>query len=278
MSKASRGDPVLAEMDEGPAGDAVFKGHTDEEVREQLPEGLEALRSAYQEFWAETHPLTAAIDSRHENSAPIVEQDPAPLNESQEMRENRAPEFNLAFLKPRPPRTKDRINARPTRRTKVRIPRQRGIKTISRSGGRPAKQRFGLPEGFVPRLQRFGRGVLMEMNIYRLPNGLEFLPCLPTGPLGGRHLYGLLTAEQHLCGSRGSVYVRADGKIFDYSVVSENPLGDMFDTGYTIYDLERTGRYAPGKESKMAQAASRVKRPAKQKLQRKKSRRAAAAG
>lgn len=104
-----------------------------------------------------------------------------------------------------------------------------------------------MPEGFEPRLQRFGRGVLLERNIYSLPNGQELIPCLPTGPLGSRHLYALLTAEQHLCGSRGSIYARGDGRIFDYSVVSANPLGDMFDTGYTIYDLERTGRYAPKK-------------------------------
>ena len=37
----------------------------------------------------------------------------------------------------------------------------------------------------------------------------------------------------------------ATAEFFDYSADSANPLGDIFDTGYTIYDLERTGRYAP---------------------------------
>ena len=46
-------------------------------------------------------------------------------------------------------------------------------------------------------------------------------------------------------GKRGSVYIRTDGRILDYSVDKANPSGDLFDTGYTIYDLERTGRYAP---------------------------------
>ncbi len=108
------------------------------------------------------------------------------------------------------------------------------------------KQRFGLPENFVPRLQRFGRGVLLELNIYRLPDGQEFIPAHPNGTLGQRqHLYALLTTEQYLNGKRGSVYVRSDGRIFDYSADSINPATDFFDTGYTIYDLERTGHYAP---------------------------------
>jgi hypothetical protein len=108
------------------------------------------------------------------------------------------------------------------------------------------KQRFGLPEGFVPRLQRYGRSVLLELNIYRLPNGREFIPCHPSGTLGTRrHLYALLTSEQYSDGKRGSVYIRTDGRIFDYGVDTANHSGDLFDTGYTIYDLERTGRYAP---------------------------------
>jgi hypothetical protein len=58
-----------------------------------------------------------------------------------------------------------------------------------------------------------------------------------------RHLYSLITAQQHSEGKRGSVYVRGDGRIFDYSFDDPTSAGDMFDTGYTIYDLERTGRY-----------------------------------
>ena len=108
------------------------------------------------------------------------------------------------------------------------------------------KPRFGLPENFVPRLQRFGRGVLLELNIYRLPDGQEFIPAIPAGTLGQRrHLYALLTTEQYLQSKRGSVYVRSDGRIFDYSLDSINSATDFFDTGYTIYDLERTGHYAP---------------------------------
>jgi hypothetical protein len=69
-----------------------------------------------------------------------------------------------------------------------------------------------------------------------------------------------------LKGKRGSVYVRTDGRVFDYSVDSALPLGDIFDTGYTICDLERTGRYAP------------MPRRRKKKAQQTKVRRAAAAG
>jgi hypothetical protein len=108
------------------------------------------------------------------------------------------------------------------------------------------KPRFGLPEGFRPRPQGYVRSLLLEDNIYRLPDNKEFVPKKPVGPLGKpRHLYALLTVEQVEAGSRGSVYVHADGRIFDYSVDHRDPLRDMFDTGYTIHDLERTGRYGP---------------------------------
>ncbi len=116
------------------------------------------------------------------------------------------------------------------------------------------KPRFGLPEGFTPRLQQYGRSVLLEDNVYSLPSGQEFIPKYPTGTLGMlRHLYALLTVEQFEGGRRGSVYVRTDGKIFDYSVDHADLLRDMFDTGYTIYDLKRTGRYAPNARSKKRQ-------------------------
>ena len=108
------------------------------------------------------------------------------------------------------------------------------------------KPRFGLPEGFSPRPQGYVRSLLLEDNIYRLPDNKEFVPKKPVGPLGKpRHLYALLTVEQVEAGSLGSVYVHADGRIFDYSVDHRDPLRDMFDTGYTIHDLQRTGRYAP---------------------------------
>lgn len=107
---------------------------------------------------------------------------------------------------------------------------------------RQTKQRFGLPDGFVPRPQRYERTILLADNIYRLPNGAEFVPCQPVGPLGRlRHLYALLTTEQYHNGRRGSVYVRTDGRIFDYSQVDSDR--EFFDTGYTMQDLQRTGRY-----------------------------------
>ncbi len=116
------------------------------------------------------------------------------------------------------------------------------------------KPRFGLPEGFTPRLQQYGRSVLLEDNVYSLPSGQEFIPKYPTGTLGMlRHLYALLTVEQFEGGRRGSVYVRTDGKIFDYSVDYADLLRDMFDTGYTIHDLKRTGRYAPNARAKKRQ-------------------------
>ena len=107
------------------------------------------------------------------------------------------------------------------------------------------KPRFGLPDGFIPRFHRYGRLVLLEENIYALPDGKEFVPCSPTGTLAsGRHLYALLTVSQFERGGRGSVFIRLDGRIFDYSTVADDPEREIFDTGYTIQNLERTGRYA----------------------------------
>jgi len=121
-------------------------------------------------------------------------------------------------------------------------------------GLRKTKQRFGLPDDFTPRLQQYGRSVLLKDNIYRLPSGQEFIPEHPTGTLGKpRHLYALLTAEQFARARRGSVYVRTDGRIFDYSVDHADPKREMFDTGFTINDLERTGRYAPQPQTKKRQ-------------------------
>ena len=109
-----------------------------------------------------------------------------------------------------------------------------------------SKPRFGLPEGFVSRLNRYGRTVLFEDNVYRLPNGVEFIPQPPTGTLGSRnHRYALLTPEQYKKRERGSVYVRSDDRIFNYAFDHRAPEREMFDTGFTIQDLERTGQYAP---------------------------------
>lgn len=126
---------------------------------------------------------------------------------------------------------------------------------ISRT--RVAKPRFGLPEGFIPRFERRAEGVLLEDNIYRLPNGQELIPQKPSGKLGRlSHLYALLSAEQYQGEKRGSVYVRSDGRIFDYSFDHADPLREFFDTGYTIHHLERTGRYVTGRYSKIVRAGS----------------------
>src|SRR6266550_5244270 len=247
MSKASTGNHFLAEMTEGPEVDAVFESNATPKPIEGLPDGLENLLSAYQEFWEVTHHTAQALApiDQFENAEevePKVEQQNEPL----QMHRHRKNPSKPAVLKRR-------------RKTKPKI----------HSSGRGARQRFGLPEGFVPRMQRFGRGVLLELNVYRLPNGQEFIPSSPTGTLGSRHLYALLTGEQYLDGRAGSVYVRSDGRIFDYSLVSANPLGDMFDTGYTIYNLERTGRYAPSREklagSRQKQYAVKARRKKKSK-------------
>src|SRR6185503_1374743 len=132
-----------------------------------------------------------------------------------------------------------------------------------------AKHRFGLPAGFVSRLNRYGRTVLFEDNVYRLPNGLEFIPRPPSGALGSRnHDYALLTPEQYQEGKRGSVYVRTDGRIFDYAFDHSDTDRDLFDTGFTIHDLERTGRYAPELKSNLMSACKRRQAPKRKKKMR----------
>ena len=207
MSKSIIGDEFWAEMTEGQKLDAVFTGHaTLKQMSEGLLDGSEQLRQACREFLADTGPSFENL----------------PLNPEQQRNsdETAGTSQTAAFA-------------------------QRRTKTRTRNPAQAFKQRFGLPEGFVPRLQRYGRSVLLELNVYRLPNGQEFIPAHPRGTLGAqRHLYALLTERQYLDGKRGSVYIRNDGRIFDYSVDTANPSSDLFDTGYTIYDLERTGRYA----------------------------------
>jgi len=208
MSKSITGDQLWAEMTEGQKTEAVLTGHaTLKQMSGGLLDGSDQLRNACREFLSDTGPSFDNLPVDPEQHSGTDESTSAPLNNG--------------FPQPR-------------------------IKARTRASTQILKQRFGLPEGFVPRLQRYGRSVLLELNIYRLPNGQEFIPCHPSGTLGTRrHLYALLTNEQYMKGKRGSVYVRTDGRIFDYSVDKANPSGDLFDTGYTIYDLERTGRYAP---------------------------------
>jgi hypothetical protein len=256
MSKARIGDEVPAEMTEGHEVETVFNG----DATIEASDGLENLRSAYQEFWSETHHSTLSpipTDPELENPAVRIEPEAEQLNESFQVPKHRSTQSKRPVLKLR------------------RITNKK-----ARTSDRVVRRRFGLPEGFVPRMQRFGRGVLLELNFYRLPNGQEFLPCPPTGTLGSRHLYALLTIEQYLQGRRGPVYVRSDGRIFDYSLVSEIPLGDMFDTGYTIYDLERTGQYAPtpAVSKQVAGAVGKLPRKRKKRTRQKRYRRTSAAG
>lgn len=225
MSKSIIGDQLWAEMTEGQKVDAVFSGHaTLTQMSQGLLDGSDQLRKACREFLAGT-------GTSFENL-------PVDPEQHSNTEETTSSSQNSELQKRRITQTRSRIPA-PT-----------------------LKQRFGLPEGFVPRLQRYALSVLLELNVYRLPSGQEFIPCRPIGTLGtSRHLYALLTSEQYLKGKRGSVYVRTDGRIFDYSVDTAIPLGDIFDTGYTISDLERTGRYAPelGRRKKKSQP-TRVKR------------------
>ena len=209
MSKSIIGDQLWAKMTEGQKVEAVLTGHaTLKQMSEGLLDGSEKLRNACREFLADTDPSFENL--------PVDPEQPSSPDETTSASQG------IGFS-------------------------QRQItKTRTRSPAATVKPRFGLPEGFVPRLQRYGRSVLLELNLYRLPNGREFIPVHPSGTLGKRrHLYALLTSEQYMDGKRGSVYVRTDGRIFDYSIDTANPLGDLFDTGYTIYDLERTGQYAP---------------------------------
>jgi hypothetical protein len=212
MSEQIIGDDVWAEMSDGQKLAAVVNGRASlKQISAGLLDGSEALRVACQHVLAHTDAAFANVSSGAEAER---------LNELAEALTEAA------------------------RRHKAH--EQLAATSLKQASPHFAKQRFGLPQGFVPRLQRYGRAVLLELNIYRLPDGQEFIPCQPSGTLGGRqHLYALVTSEQYFQGKRGSVYVRTDGRIFDYSVDKHEPDRDLFDTGYTLYDLERTGRYAP---------------------------------
>jgi hypothetical protein len=236
MSEQIIGDDLWAEMTDGQKLNAVVNSRASlKQISEELLSGSEALRGTCQQFLADT-------GAAFENVSGAAEAEG--LNELAEALSEAA----------RRQRAHEHRESTPSKRSNPHV----------------AKQRFGLPEGFVPRLQRYGRAVLLELNIYRLPDGQEFIPCRPSGTLGGRqHLYALVTNEQYLQERRGSVYVKTDGRIFNYSVDMQQPDRDMFDTGYTLYDLERTGRYAP---------LPRRRRKRKKKSQPAKVRRATAAG
>jgi hypothetical protein len=94
-----------------------------------------------------------------------------------------------------------------------------------------------------------------------LPNGMEFIPQPPAGTLGARnHKYALLTSEQYVKRQRGSVYVRSDSRIFDYAHDHNEAERELFDTGFTIHDLERTGRYAPERTTRLVGLRKRKKK------------------
>jgi len=224
----SIGDELWAEMTEGQKIAAVVGGRaTLKQLTEGLLDGSELLRNACRDYLADADlSFTNLTVDRETNSSN--------------------------------PKT---INDEPT------IPVRRSTKKRKKSSRRiiqPLRQRFGLPSGFVSRLERHGRTVLIEKNIYRLPDGREFIPAPPSGTLGARrHAYKLVSCEQYLKSQRSSVYVRVDGKIFDYSVDSRVTLGEIFDTGYTIDDLERTGQYAPElPKSRRKRAALKAKHAA----------------
>ncbi len=224
MSKSIIGDQLWAEMTEGEKVEAVFAGHaTLKQMSEGLLDGPEQLRQACREYLADT-------SSAFEN-LPVVPDEPKHASQSTDA----SPA--LEVLSPRITSAKPNVSH----------------ETL--------KQRFGLPEGFAPRPHSYARSVLLDLNVYRLPDGQEFIPCRPTGTLGAsRHRYALLTTEQYLKGKRGSVYVRTDGKIFDYSTDNHIPQSEIFDSGYTIADLERTGRYAPEPKRRKKRTALKAKR------------------
>ncbi|HKP46564.1 MAG TPA: hypothetical protein VJT50_08185 [Pyrinomonadaceae bacterium] len=227
MSRQIIGDELWAELTDGERVEAVNTGRaTLKQISEGLLDGSSELRTACRDFLAQTDQALGNLSPKIETQA-----------EAQELNE---------------------LAEELTRAARQHKEQRHHAKAKHSSG----KQRFGLPQGFVPRMQRYGRGVLLELNLYRLPDGQEFIPCRPGGTLGGRqHLYALVTAEQYLKGKRGSVYIRTDGRVFDYAVVPQQPGGDLFDTGYTIYDLERTGRYAPElRRKKKKSQAPKVRR------------------
>lgn len=207
MSESIIGDDVWNQMTEEEKTEVVGKGSaTLRQLTEGLLDGSDKLRDACRNFLVHTGTALEELPVKITST---------PNDSSRQSSSSRAPEISKSLK---------------TRR--------------GRSKAKPSRQRFGLPEGFVSRLQRNGRTVLLEDNVYSLPNGDEFIPCHPTGTLGStRHLYALLTPAQLNQGERGSVYIRTDGRIFNYSVDLANPELEMFDTGYTIHDLERTGRY-----------------------------------
>jgi|GEM_PF-1208612 len=258
MLKSAIGDRLWAEMSEGEKVVAVLRGQaTLKQLSEGLLDGSEQLRHACREFLAETDTSfeNLPVDSEPTDTSEQINNASQQANNASLSANNAA---NHAALK-----TDNASRPAGNATHHDELVQLRITKRRARPAAAHLKTRFGLPDGFEPRRQRYGRSVLLELNIYRLPNGQEFIPLHPSGTLGTRrHLYALVTSEQYLAGRRGSVYIRNDGRIFDYSVDSENPSGDLFDTGHTIYDLERTGRYAPKPRRKRKRQPAKLKRAA----------------
>jgi hypothetical protein len=218
MSRSSSGNELWAEMTEAQKLETVRNGEaTLKELAAGLLDGSEELRQACGESLAHTDASLARLYIPGEV-------------------------FSAAEPIPEP-------NDDPPK------PLQASNKTAHETKSRHRKG--GLPDGFVPRLQRYGKTVLLENNIYRLPDSREFIPCLPRGTLDHlRHLYALLSLEEYANAEKGSVYVHPDGRIFDYGIDTVDPAREPFDTGYNIYDLERTGRYAPVQVRKRKESAT----------------------
>jgi hypothetical protein len=228
VEKSIIGDRVWAEMTEGQKIDAVVAGRaTLKQMSEGLLDGSEQLRAACSECLAHTTPSFENLPAEQHGVNHDSEKSKQP-----------------SIIADSPPLEVTRSKLREAHDALM--------------------QKLGRPGTLDPQLQRYGRSILIELNIYRLPTGQEFIPCKPTGTLAARrHLYALLTSEQFLKGKRGSVYVRNDGRIFDYSVDAHIPMGEIFETGYTIADLERTGRYAPEQKRRRKKSSpANVKRAA----------------
>ena len=144
MSEQIIGDDLWAEMTDGQKLDAVVNGRaTFKQISAGLVDGSEVLRNACQHFLPRADEIFPA------------QTEAEGLNELAEILTEVA----------RKQKAQAQLQANPKKRATPHS----------------ARQRFGLPEGFVPRLQRYGRAVLLELNAYRLPDGREFIPCRPSG-------------------------------------------------------------------------------------------------
>jgi len=126
---------------------------------------------------------------------------------------------------------------------------------------KPSRSKSGLPKDFRCLPHRHVRSRLLPENVYRLPDGREFIPVVPSGAVGSlTHQYALLTMIHYQENQPGSVYIRTDGRIVDYSSADTDSAQEFFDTGFTIADLERTGCYAKSPVTKQPRNGKKTKR------------------